>query len=103
MNRRLLEVGEIHGNLREAAHKESCALYIAESTAGKSHCLGDPLGKIHIRSIQEHIVGNEKLTRSHYRRARRGVDSRIAKIRPSRGIRRDLVANALKLPAADVL
>src|SRR5580658_4744896 len=103
MNRRLLEVGQVHRNLRQPAHQESRTLHKAQSAIREAHRLGNLLRNLHIRSVQENVVGDKKLARSDDCSPRRRMHSSLAKIRLARRIGRDISPYTLELSSADVL
>ena len=103
MDRRLLEIGEIHRDLREAAHQKAGTLYEAHASAGKAYGLGDLFRDIDVRGVKEDVVGNQKLARSYHGCASGGVNPRFAKIRPPNGISANFSTNPFELSAANVL
>ena len=103
MDRGLLKICQVHRDLRQPAHRKSRTLDVAQSSAREAHRLCHFLGNLNIRRVQEDVVGDEKLSRSHNRRAGRRMHPRLAKIRLARRIGRNLRPDTLELPAADVL
>ena len=103
MDGRLLEVGQVHRDLGQAAHQESRALHKAHAAVREAHGLGDFLGDIDVGRVEEDVVGDQKLARADHRRARRGMHARLAKIRTARGVGGDLGADAFELAAANIL
>ena len=99
----LLEVGEVHRDLGHAAHQESGALDEAQAAGRKAHGFRDFLGNADVGRIQEDVVGDQKLARSYYGCAGRGMHAGLAEIGLARGIGRDFVADAFELAAANVL
>ena len=67
--------------------RTALAIFLAMSTSG---------------GIQEDVVGDQKLARSHHGCAGGGMHARLAEVGLARGIGGDLVANAFELAAADV-
>ena len=102
MHRRLFEIRQVHGNLRQTAHSEPRALHIAEPPGRLAHGFGDFFGNADVGRIQENVVSDQRFARANYSRPRRGMQSRLAKIRPARRIRLDLFPQTLKLSAPDV-
>src|SRR5208282_2077911 len=102
MDGRLFEVGEIHRDLGQAANGKSCTLDETESAIRKAHGLGDFLRDVDVGRVEEDVVGDEKLARSHDGCSGGGMNARFAEVGAAGGIGRYLVANAFKLPAANV-
>ena len=102
VDRRLLEVGQVHRDLGHAAHQESRALDEAQAAGRKAHGLGDLLRNGDVGRVEKDVVGDERLARAHHGRAGGGMDARLAEIGLARGVGGNFVANALELAAADV-
>jgi hypothetical protein len=100
---RLLEVGQVHRDLGQAAHQKAGALDEAQAAARKTHGFGDFLGDLDVGRIQEDVVGNEKLARAYDRGSGRGMHARLAEIGLARGIGRYFGADAFELAAANIL
>src|SRR5690348_9790997 len=103
MDGRLLEIGEIHRDLSQAAHEETCSLDEAHSATRKAHSLGDSLRDVDVGRIQEDVVRDKKFAGANNGRASRWMDPRFSKIWLTRRVGRDIIADAFKLPASDVL
>ena len=99
----LLEVGEVHGDLGQAADQKSSALHEAHSAIRKANGLRDLLGDLDIGSVEEDVVSDEELARADDRCTRGGMHARLAEVRTAGGVGRDLGADAFKLAAANVL
>src|SRR6516165_7173216 len=99
MNRRLLEVGKVHRDLRHAAHQESRTFYKAHSTRREPHRLRDLLRNLDVGSVQKHVVSDQEFPSAHHRCAGCWMHARLTEVRSASRIRRNLIANALKLPA----
>ena len=103
MDRRLLEVGEVHRNLGQTADREIRAFDEAQASARKAHGLGNFLGDVDVGRIQKNVVGDESFARADNRRARGRMHAAFAEIRLARGIGGDLGADAFELSAPNVL
>ena len=102
MDRRLLEVGQVHRDLRHAAHQEARAFDEAQAAGREAHRLGDLLGDADIGGVQKDVIGDQRLARADDRRSRRRMHARLAEVRLALRLRGDLVADALELAAADI-
>src|SRR5439155_1208115 len=104
-----LKIGEVHRDLGQAAGFEihSHGFDAREAAARSADLLGNGFRYAHLWSVEVDVVGDQKLARSDYRRARRGVQSSLpelrTKVRLALGIGEDFLADAFKLPAPDVL
>src|SRR5437763_4535330 len=103
MDRRLLEVSQIHGNLRQTPHQETSALYEPQSSTGKAHCFGDLLRDIYIGGVQKDVVGDQEFARTDDRGACGGMHPRLAEVGLARRVGGDVRTDAFKLAAPDVL
>src|SRR5215468_2746207 len=103
MDRRLLEIGQVHGNLGLPANQKSCGLDETQPACGKTNRLRDLLGDVNIRGVEKNVVCDKKLASPHHTRTGTGMQPRFAKVRLARGIGSDLIANAFELSTADVL
>jgi len=103
MDRRLFEIGKVHGNLGHAAHEESCAFDEAHAAGGEADGFGDLLRYINVAGIEEDVVGDEEFAGADDSGTGGGVDARFAEVGTSSGIGCDLGANAFELAATDVL
>ncbi len=103
MDGSLVEVGQVHRDLGEAADEEAGSLDEAQAAAGKAHGFGDFLRDGDIGRIQKDVVGNEKFARADYGRSGGGMDARLAEIGAARGVGGDFSADAFELAAANVL
>src|SRR5690242_7764447 len=104
MHRRLLEISEVDGNLREMARFEvdSHGLNVAEAAGGKPYGFCDSIGYGDVRRVQVDVVGDEEFSGPDDDRASRRMDSRIADIRSAIRIARKIVAEAFELAFADI-
>src|SRR6185312_937806 len=101
-NRRLLEIGQVHGNLSEPADLKSSSLHIAQAAGRETDRLGDLFRHVDIRGVQENVIGNECFAGAHHRCASRWMAARIPEVRFAGWIDNDIVAKAFKLPATNV-
>ena len=99
---RLLEVGQVHGNLSHAAHQESCPFDKTQAATRKSHGFGNLLGDVNVRRIQENVISNEELACSDNRCPGGGMHAGLAEIGLAGGVGRDVCADAFELPPANV-
>ncbi len=53
MNRRLLEIGQVHRDLRLPTHQKSGAFHKAQAAGGEANRLGDLLGDVNIGRVQK--------------------------------------------------
>jgi hypothetical protein len=102
VDRRLLEVGQVHGDLGHAAHQEARALDVAQAAGGEAHGLGDLFGDGHVGGVQENVVGDQRLARADDGGSGGGMHARLAEVGLAGRVGGDLVADALELAAADV-
>src|ERR1700740_3678245 len=101
MDGRLLEIGEIHGDLGHAAHNESRALYKTQSSARKANCLGNVFRNLDIRRAEKNVVSDKRFARADRCDPSRRMYSCIAEVRLPGRIGRDLGTDAFELPAAN--
>src|SRR5579864_1853801 len=102
MNRGLLEIRQIHGNLRLATHQESCSFHKSQPTSREAHCLRDFLCNFNVRCVQKNVVCDKKFPCTNYTSTSSWVQARLSEIGLARRIGRNLLANPLKLSAANV-
>src|SRR5204862_194406 len=99
---RLLEVGEIHGNLRQPTHQKSSAFHEAKAAGGLAHRLSDFPCYSDVGGIQKNVVGDEKFTRAHHGGPRGRMHGGFAKIGLAVRVGSDFGADAFELSATDV-
>ena len=102
-NRRLVGIGQVHGDLRQAAHRHTHSLYVTQATVGKAHGLGNLLRYLDIGRIEIHVVSDQKFARAYNRCARRRMQFAVAKVGLPCRIGLQLLANALELAATHIL
>ena len=103
MDRRLLEVGQVHRNLRQSPYQKPRSLDETHPAAGEAHRLGDFLGDLDIRRTEKHIVSNQKFAGANHCRPSCRVHSGFSEIGLARRIGGDIGSYTLKLSAPDVL
>ena len=102
MNGRLLEVGEIHRHLGQAAHQETRAFYEAHAAIRKTHRLSNFFGDVDVGRVEKHVISDEEFARADDRGARCGMHTGLAEIRAACGVGGDLGADAFELAAANI-
>src|ERR1017187_5502985 len=101
----LLEIGEVHGDLRQVARgqRNTHRLYVTESAGGEADGLGDALGDLHVGGVQVDVVGDQEFARAYDGGAGAGGQLGFAEIRAAIGIGADFFAQAFELATANVL
>src|ERR1700722_8638330 len=102
MDRSLLEIGEVHGDLGEAANEKSSAFDKAQTSGGKADGFGNLLGDIHIRRVEENVVGDESFAGSNDGGSGGGVNFWLAEIGLAGRVGGDVGADAFELAPANV-
>src|ERR1700722_3638876 len=101
MHWRLLEVGEVHGNLRHAADQKSRAFDEPHAAVGETNRLGDFLCNLDVRSVQKNVVGDQKFSRPHNGCACSRMNAWLTDIGTACRVRRNFRADALELATAN--
>ena len=104
MQRSLLEVGHVDGNLREMARAEVHAhgLYVTQAAIREADVLADFFGDFDVGSIEVDIVGDEKFARADDSSSGGGMQALVADVRSAIGIFRHFGEQAFKLAFADI-
>src|ERR1700691_3671324 len=100
----LLEVGEVHGDLRQIARRQrhTHGFDVTESAGGEADGLGDTLRDFDIGGVQVDVVRDQEFARASDGGAGGGMQFGVAEIGEAIGIGAHLVAQAFELAAADV-
>src|SRR5262249_5876539 len=102
-NGRLLEVGQVHGDLRQPANRHSHTFHIAEAAIREANGLANFLGDFYVSSIQEDVVRDQEFAGSDHGCSSGWMYTSFAEIRPPCVIDADVIAQALKLPRSNIL
>src|SRR3984957_13416679 len=102
MHWRLLEVGEVHGNLRHAADQKSRAFDEAHAAVGEAHRLGDLFSDLDVRCVEKNVVGDQKFPRPPNGCTGSRMNASLSDIGTACRIRRNFRADALELAAANI-
>src|SRR5262245_36177235 len=105
MNGHLLEIRQIHRNLRLVAslQVDTHGLYEGESTTGKANGFGNAFCDSHVRRVEVDVIGNQKLSRPDNGRASGGMDTWFSKVWKPIGRALNFLAQPLELATPDVL
>ena len=103
MQRRAIDVDEIHRDLRLTVDLEAKPLHVAEPARRSTHGLGDFLRDGHVGGVAKvDVVRDEKGTRADGDGARRRVNAARSEVGIAVGIRADLGTQTLELSASHV-
>src|SRR5262245_63318743 len=82
MNGRLLEIRQIHRNLRLVAslQVDTHGLYEGQPTTGKANGFGNAFCDPHVRRVEVDVVRNQELSCPYNRCAGRGMDTWFSKV-----------------------
>ena len=82
MHRRVFEIGEVDGNLREIPRLQGDAhrFDVAQTTGGKTNGFGNFVGDGNVRGVEVDVVGDEELARADDGGSRGGMELGIANV-----------------------
>ena len=104
MDGSLLEIGQVDGDLRQAARFQvhTHGFSIAQPAAREANGFGDLVGSSDIRSIQIDVVGDQEFSCAHDGCPGGGMQPWLAHIGRPVGIGQHFLAQAFELPSADI-